>query len=145
MLHATAVHGPTYGLIQSAVNYFAEELQTAQLDLVKWYFTVGPGQNQVTPSWPRSWANFSISHMYRTGIPTGMHGPTCIFGASLTPFSLQLLGDDEQNGGVRLQMLCPLPCAFNHHQRPLPRYSAGRSSLKPTRESSRRLSPAWED
>jgi hypothetical protein len=37
------------------------------------------------PSWPRSWANFSLYCC----IPTGMHGPTCIFWANLTPFSLQ--------------------------------------------------------
>jgi hypothetical protein len=39
-----------------------------------------------TPSWPRSWANFSPLY---SCIPTGMHGPTCIFWANLTPFSLQ--------------------------------------------------------
>ena len=37
------------------------------------------------PSLPRSWANFSP--FYRC-IPMGMHGPTCIFWANLTPFSL---------------------------------------------------------
>ena len=37
-------------------------------------------------SWPRSWANFSLVY---SCIPTGMHGPTCIFWANLTPFSLK--------------------------------------------------------
>ena len=44
-----------------------------------------PLQVRKTPSWPRSWANFSLDHC----IPTGMHGPTCIFWANLTPFSPQ--------------------------------------------------------
>ena len=38
-----------------------------------------------TPSLPRSWANFSLLWLY----PTRIHGPTCIFWANLTPFSLQ--------------------------------------------------------
>jgi hypothetical protein len=37
-----------------------------------------------TPGWHRSWANFSL---YRC-VPTGVHGPTCIFWASLMPLSL---------------------------------------------------------
>ena len=45
-------------------------------------------QVRKTPSWPRSWANFSLLQL----IPTGMHGPTCIFCANLTPFSLSVLG-----------------------------------------------------
>jgi hypothetical protein len=39
-----------------------------------------------TPAWPRSWTNFSF--FFFSCIPTGMHGPTCIFLANLTPFSL---------------------------------------------------------
>jgi hypothetical protein len=41
-------------------------------------------QVRKTPTWPRSWANFSLYGC----IPTGMHGPTCSFWANLTPFSL---------------------------------------------------------
>ena len=37
-----------------------------------------------TPNWPRSWANFSLYSC----IPTGMHGPTRIFWANVTTFSL---------------------------------------------------------
>ena len=37
------------------------------------------------PSWPRSWANFSLYSC----VPTGMHGQTGIVWANLTPFSLQ--------------------------------------------------------
>jgi hypothetical protein len=37
-------------------------------------------------SWPSSWANFSLCRC----IPTGMHGPTCIVWANLTPSSLQI-------------------------------------------------------
>jgi hypothetical protein len=40
---------------------------------------------RTTPSWPRSWANFSF---YRC-VPTGMRGPTSIFWANLTPSSLE--------------------------------------------------------
>ena len=40
------------------------------------------------PSWPRSWANFSL---FLNCISTGMHGPTCIFWTNLTTFSLQVL------------------------------------------------------
>jgi hypothetical protein len=42
-------------------------------------------QVRKTPCRPRSWANFSLYSC----ITTGMHGPTCIFWASLTSFSLQ--------------------------------------------------------
>jgi hypothetical protein len=38
-----------------------------------------------TPSWPRSWTTLAFSSC----IPTGMHGPTCICWANLTPFSLE--------------------------------------------------------
>ena len=38
-----------------------------------------------TLSWPRSWANFSLVSC----IPAGMRGPTCIFWANLTSFSLK--------------------------------------------------------
>ena len=49
-------------------------------------------QVRKTPSWPRSWANFSPFIAYSC-IPTGMHpGPTCIFWANLTPFSHQPRG-----------------------------------------------------
>ena len=48
------------------------------------------GQVRKTPSWPRSWANSSLSRC----VFTGMHGPTCIFWANLTPFSLQLQSGD---------------------------------------------------
>ena len=41
-------------------------------------------QVRKTPSWPRSWGNFSLYSC----IPTGMHGPTRIFWANLTTFSL---------------------------------------------------------
>ena len=52
-------------------------------------FTPMQAASQVrrTPSWPRSWANFSLLWMY-SNIPTGMHRPTCIFWANLTPLSL---------------------------------------------------------
>ena len=40
------------------------------------------GQVRKTPSWPRSWANFSNLWLHS-------YGPTCIFWANLTPFSLQ--------------------------------------------------------
>jgi hypothetical protein len=36
-----------------------------------------------TPSWPRSWANFSLFSC----VPAGIRGPTCIFWANLTAFS----------------------------------------------------------
>ena len=43
-------------------------------------------QSETGPrGWPRSWANFSLSSC----TPAGMHGPTCIFWASLTPFLFQ--------------------------------------------------------
>jgi hypothetical protein len=42
-------------------------------------------QVRKTPCWPRSWVNAAF---YRC-IPTGMHGPTRIFWANLTPFSPQ--------------------------------------------------------
>jgi microcystin degradation protein MlrC len=42
-------------------------------------------QVRKTPSWPRSWASSSLLSLY----PAGMHGPTCIFWANLTPSSLQ--------------------------------------------------------
>jgi microcystin degradation protein MlrC len=48
---------------------------------------IGPNIGQVskTPSWPRSWSNFSLWRCSQTG----MRGPTRIFWANLTPFSLQ--------------------------------------------------------
>ena len=36
------------------------------------------------PSWPRSWATSAFSCC----IPTGMHGPACVFWTNLTAFSL---------------------------------------------------------
>ena len=48
--------------------------------------TVGPDKVRKTPSWPRSWANFSILPLE---FSTGMYGPTCIFWANLTAFSLK--------------------------------------------------------
>jgi hypothetical protein len=43
-------------------------------------------QVRTTPSWPRSWANFSLLELHR---PKGMHGPIRISWAKLTPYSLQ--------------------------------------------------------
>jgi lysine-specific demethylase 8 len=45
---------------------------------------------RTTPSWIRSRANFSL--FFFSCIPACMHGPTCIFWASLTPFSLEAVG-----------------------------------------------------
>jgi hypothetical protein len=42
-------------------------------------------QVRKTPCWPRSRSNFSLLF---SCVPTGMHGPTCIFWANLTPFAL---------------------------------------------------------
>jgi hypothetical protein len=42
-------------------------------------------QVRMTPSWPRSWPTLA----FYSCIPTGTHGPTCIFWANLTPFWLQ--------------------------------------------------------
>ena len=42
------------------------------------------------PSWPRSWANFSLLLIYSC-VPTGMHGLTCVFWTNLTPLSLQTM------------------------------------------------------
>jgi hypothetical protein len=39
-----------------------------------------------TPSWPRSWANFSLLYLYSHRNPDG---PTCIFWANLIPSSLR--------------------------------------------------------
>ena len=48
----------------------------------------------------RSWANFSL--FFYSCIPTGLHGPTCIFWANLTPFALQHGGESGTfAGGVR--------------------------------------------
>jgi hypothetical protein len=44
---------------------------------------------QTSPSWPRSWADFSLLQRSPSGVPTGMRGPTCTFWASLAPFSLR--------------------------------------------------------
>lgn len=41
-----AVDGPTFGVLQSVVNAFSVELEAARLDIVTYYYTVGPGQNQ---------------------------------------------------------------------------------------------------
>jgi hypothetical protein len=41
-----------------------------------------------TPSWPRSWPNFTL----HSCVPTGMHGPTCIFWANLTPLLARVRG-----------------------------------------------------
>ena len=56
-----------------------------------------------TPSWPRSWANFTLCSC----IPTGIHGPTCIFWANLTPFSLEaaILEAAPAREGVMLQAI----------------------------------------
>jgi hypothetical protein len=43
-------------------------------------------QVRTTPSRPRSWAKSSLLY---SCTPAGMHGPTCIFWANLTPFSLK--------------------------------------------------------
>jgi hypothetical protein len=63
----------------------------AKLPAAKQYLTdVLAGSNggkvRKMPSWPRSWANFSLYSC----IPTGMDGPTCTFWANLTPFSLKV-------------------------------------------------------
>jgi hypothetical protein len=44
------------------------------------------------PSWPRSWANFSL---FASCATTGMPGPTYIFWANLTPFSFKRLRQIE--------------------------------------------------
>jgi hypothetical protein len=48
-------------------------------------------QVRKTPSWPRSWANFSLLYLYSHGNAwvNLHHGLTCIFWANLTPFSLE--------------------------------------------------------
>ena len=48
----------------------------------------GPAATKVseTPSWPRSWAHL---YTFYSCLPTGRRGPTCIFWADLTPFSLK--------------------------------------------------------
>jgi hypothetical protein len=43
-------------------------------------------QVRTIPSWPRSWVDFSL---LQPSTPTGMHRPTSIFWASLTPYSPQ--------------------------------------------------------
>jgi hypothetical protein len=60
-----------------------------------------------TPSWPRSWANFIL----HSCIPTGMHGPTCIFSANLTPFSLEdlIIYIERAWGGSLEELLADTP------------------------------------
>jgi hypothetical protein len=50
---------------------------------------IADGWSQVrkTPSWPRTWANLRA---FYSCISTGMHGPTCIFWANMTAFSLRV-------------------------------------------------------
>jgi hypothetical protein len=54
-----------------------------------------------TPRWPRSWASFSLALGRCT--PTGMHWPTCIGWANLTPFSLT--GVRVADGGAAAALL----------------------------------------
>ena len=54
-------------------------------NFVCYVWPVPVAQVRKTPSWPRIWANFSLYCC----ITTGIHGPTCIFWANLTPPSLQ--------------------------------------------------------
>jgi hypothetical protein len=69
-----------------------------------------------TPSWPRSRAN---SRLYSC-IPAGMHGPTCIFWANLTPFSLAAQHPAEAPAADRLRRDAQRDL---HHLRPQARSS----------------------
>jgi hypothetical protein len=86
-----------------------ENAQSSAIGIITFFFqTVTLLQVRKTPSWPRSWANFSLFYSY---IPTGMHGPTCIFWANLTPFSLQIdIGQiDVGFGALNLETDNPSP------------------------------------
>jgi hypothetical protein len=54
--------------------------------------TVGD-QVRRTPSWPRSWANFSLFQL--SSHWTARAGPTCVFRANPTPCSFQVFGSDD--------------------------------------------------
>jgi Ca2+-binding EF-hand superfamily protein len=73
-------------LRKMGADLVAEKKETVALhEQVHKHNTVVTLQVRKTPTWPRSWANFSLSWLYSTG----MHGQICIFWANLTPFSLQ--------------------------------------------------------
>ena len=53
-----------------------------------------------TPSWPKSWPTAA----FYSCIPIGMPGPTCMFWANLTPFSLEIVALNQDLGvGGKLQ------------------------------------------
>ena len=65
-----------------------------------------PPSEKDAPSWPISWSNFCL---FNDCIPTGMHGPPCVFWAKLTPFSLQCCsscGGANARGACRARSHC---------------------------------------
>ena len=92
----------------------AEQLHAEAADL-----KAKEAQVRKTPSWPRSWANFSLFSC----IPTGRHGPTCNFWANLTHFSLTDRGDGpirrvvERSPRRRPACLRRLPLKFRRGHR----------------------------
>jgi hypothetical protein len=64
-----------------------------------------PAQVRKTPSWPRSWANFSLLQLCSHSL--GMHRPTCIVWANLTPFSAQFYYSNLYSAAYGLSVLAP--------------------------------------
>jgi hypothetical protein len=68
-----------------------------------------------TPRLPKSWGpEVGPTSVFYSCIPTGMHGPTCIFWADLTPFSLETRNTDDSACSVSasLQWRYPFPTGF---------------------------------
>jgi hypothetical protein len=75
-----------------------------------------PARKQVrkTPSWPRSWANFSLLQLY-SHRNTAVCGPTCTFWANLTPFSLQPAWEALDRGRYNVRPGEPLLISIADH------------------------------